>query len=828
MTYLKALFFSTSAMFLVISICCADPNHPVEIKQVETPQEVMTIMDPVTVTGTAEDLISGTSTLSAETLRKLPAKNNNLSDTITVLPRVQAGEEQRTSENAGEILPSKISISGGRAYENNYSVDGINQGSLLDPLTGNNVVESIRNVPSHPQRGFVHQDLIDNVTVYDSNIPARYGRFVGGVIDAETRLPARKFGGALHLRTTQDNWTQFHVDSERRDEFYNSTDQTIQPQFTKYDAGLELDIPINEETGLLGAYKIIQSHLETRNLGDWKDSEKTIENYFIKYAWQPESPFTLQLTAAYTPSNEEFFIEGAKDSDIKIDRGGYNLNSTLSGDLAIGSLEISLAYLYNQNSRSAPQNHYFWPKDTPSKNWGELFGLSYSAEGGYGDIDTEETSLQFGLDMLTKAIETGFLVNTLNFGVGINRDKGEYNRSNITYVHALNRAVKDTSVICAEGDTACIDGEVYFRERRAYGPEDQEESINHYAAYLENRIELGPVTLRPGVRISYDDFMENTDTAHRLAASWDLFQNGRSIFVGGVNRYYGDTLLTFKLREARQPYQRETRTKTSANKLTDWLTDTPGTLINYRYSELDTPYSDEWNIGILQKLFGGTFEINYMERKYRDQFAQELVTEEIGGKTVRSWELNNNGSSDYNSLKLTWGRQWINHYINLNYTYSDQESSNESYDDTFDEEDIEEQVWYDGNVIFKKRLPRNDYYRNHAISVIYIGKLPGGFTLTNVANYLGGYEAVEKVRLSDDEKFARGIPLDLDVYEKNKKTDYWTFDMRLDWETFIYREHLLTFTMEVDNIFDRAPPVAGSDDTYELGRQVWVGVSYQF
>lgn len=81
----------------------------------------MPTLEQVTVVGQAEDLLTGSSQLSGETLQQLPRKNSSLTETITVLPRVQIGEGQRTSENAGEILPPRISISGGRAYENNIS-----------------------------------------------------------------------------------------------------------------------------------------------------------------------------------------------------------------------------------------------------------------------------------------------------------------------------------------------------------------------------------------------------------------------------------------------------------------------------------------------------------------------------------------------------------------------------------------------------------------------------------------------------------------------------------------------------------------------------------
>lgn len=794
----------------------------------ESAAENITTLEQVTVVGQSEDLLSGKSELSDEILHQLPKKNSSLTETITILPRVQIGERQRTSENAAEILPPLISISGGRAYENNYTIDGVNQSSTLDPLTGNNVAESIRDVPSHPQRGFIHQDLIDRVTVYDSNIPARYGRFVGGVVDAEIRMPRPVLGGQFSVRTTRDAWTDFKIDSARREEFYHSSDQGLHPRFKKYDAGLELDVPLNESMGLLGAYKIIRSDLKIFNIDNWSDNKKTLENYFLKYAWLPETSRALQLTASYTPSEEEFFIDNARNSDIVIDRGGYSFSGKLTEELPYGVLEISAAYLTNSNSRQAPSHHYLWPRDTPSRNWGELYDLPYSAEGGYGDIDNEEESLQGRLELVSKPVLAGRFAHIFNVGTEVSHDDGTFHRKQTTYEHALNRAVKDTTVNCNADDPSCLDGEVYFRERRAYGAERQSATINSYAAYLDDLVETGPFTIRPGLRLSHDDYMENTDLAYRLAGSWDIFRNGRTVLLGGYNRYYGQSLLTYKLREARAPYQLQTRTKRTdgSNQLTDWTPGSNQALLGHQYSKLDTPYSDEWTVGIAQQLFNGSLEINYLERDNQDQFARELITTTVDDQTQRDWELNNNGSSEYASVKVSWTRQWRNHYLGVNYTYSDQQSSNESYDDIFNELNLEEEVWYDGEIINSNDLPRLDYNREHMFNIIYTGRLPGNFTFTNVTRYLGEYEARD--RLSTSEKTEQGIPAELVAYRKAARPDYWAFDWRLDWEKTTYRKQLLVLSLEVNNVFDRTPPAGDSEDIYELGRQFWLGMTYSF
>ena len=229
----------------------------------------------------------------------------------------------------------------------------------------------------------------------------------------------------------------------------------------------------------------------------------------------------------------------------------------------------------------------------------------------------------------------------------------------------------------------------------------------------------------------------------------------------------------------------------------------------------------------MQQVLGGALELNYLERKNKDQFARERITESIDGSDTKFFVLNNKGSSKYESVKVSWVRQWLNHYLDINYTYSDQDSSNESYNDTFDEDDAEEEIWYDGKVVDSDDLPRLDYIREHMLNIIYVGRLPWNFTFTNVTSYFGEYQARDKLSTAD--KNARGIPTSLTAYEEVTRPDYWIFDWRLDWEKATYEDQNLVLSLEINNVFDRTPPTGDADETaFELGRQFWLGMTYNF
>jgi hypothetical protein len=104
---------------------------------------------PVTVVGAMENPATGASSLDAPLIKSLPKGDGDLNELLKWLPDVQLSDQGNSSATAGEILPTDISISGGKPYENNFMVDGLGSNDLLDPansaLTG----------PDHiPGRGY--------------------------------------------------------------------------------------------------------------------------------------------------------------------------------------------------------------------------------------------------------------------------------------------------------------------------------------------------------------------------------------------------------------------------------------------------------------------------------------------------------------------------------------------------------------------------------------------------------------------------------------------------------------------------------------------------
>lgn len=257
-------------------LCAAD--HPPQ------PASDQTLPD-IIVLDTSANPTSGTSILERNTIDVIPHGDGNVTDLLRVLPGIQYSESERSSLTGGEILPAEISISGGRVYENNFLIDGIGNNSLLDPLEDNPM--SVTQVPGHSQEMFLDTSLIDSVTVQRSNVSARYSGFTGGVVEMETRDPAKTFGLKLSGRSTRSEWTSFHIEREGRDDFYSSQEAEQQPEFRKYNYTINLDMPLTERLGMLLAYSHNYSRIPLQNFGVEQRQYRKQENIFVKLLYQP-------------------------------------------------------------------------------------------------------------------------------------------------------------------------------------------------------------------------------------------------------------------------------------------------------------------------------------------------------------------------------------------------------------------------------------------------------------------------------------------------------------------------------------------------------------
>jgi hypothetical protein len=123
------------------------------------------------------------------------------------------------------------------------------------------------------------------------------------------------------------------------------------------------------------------------------------------------------------------------------------------------------------------------------------------------------------------------------------------------------------------------------------------------------------------------------------------------------------------------------------------------------------------------------------------------------------------------------------------------------------------------------------------VNLIWVADLPAQITFTNLSRYRSGYREIvstgefrplpDTVRRIDPvtgEEILDAVV----VYEEVNHSGKVIFDWKLDWSTPVYRQQLLVFSLEINNVFNSRLQTGGSTVTYEMGRQFWAGVAYDF
>ncbi|MBN2644035.1 MAG: TonB-dependent receptor plug domain-containing protein [Desulfuromonadaceae bacterium] len=774
-------------------------------------------LDEIRVVDTRSMQTSGASSLSRQQIDFLPQTDGAVTDLLKVLPGIQFNETDDSSLTGGEILPPEISISGGRIYDNNFMIDGLGNNSLLNPAADNPT--SITDVPGHSQELFLDTDLIDAIRIYRSNISARYSGFTGGVVDITTRDPDKTFSGEISGRSTRSEWTSFKIARDNREAFEDSEDAAMQPEFRKYYGHAQVSVPLTDNMAILAAYSKNYSKLPLTQFEQEHVQRRLEENFFAKYFYQPTESTELRLSFLATPYEARYFKSNVKDSDFTVEGGGTSFLASLKQEFSLASLDWSLGYRTSENNRQAPDN-FFNYLNTLLADWGGE-GERYSLAGWYGDIETQQKSLTSALHVDWTPFTFGGVKQAWISGLTLERSTADYERG-----RATNTGWKTSAIVTSDpGDIFCLPADQYAYRMTLYPDDDVEAEISFVDAYLEDTLSWWRLSFRPGLHVSYNDFMKNTDYAGRFSLSYDLFGDGSTLISAGRNRYYGKTFLTYALDEDKALTELWTRSINGDGTLNDWVLSPRTSFAVARVSDLDTPYVDEWSVSLEQDLFEGRLTLSYIDRDGEDLLAKQVLARDEAGYIYSEW--NNNGESRHQEVTLSWERQWTRQYLLVNATWQDSESSNEGYNDLLDLEDLDELVWFHEHTTARINLPRSDYNREWSANLIYRVELPYGFTFTNTTRYRSGYRAIvdtgENYDLPDGER--------VDIYDDVSYPSATVFDWSLSWTAKTVAGQALTLTADVLNVFNKKVYIYNPDEElgdYQLGRRLWLEARYTF
>lgn len=795
----------------------------------------------------------GTSTVGRKQIERLPAGNGDITSLLKINPNVQFDNAQQSSKSPGELSPANVSINGAQFYQNAFLVDGMGMNNDINP--GDSTHNQVSSVPGRSQGLALDTDLLDSITVRDSNISAAYGGFNGGVIEANTRAPSKDFHGKISYQTTRSDWTSYHVDSGEREKFdgaSSSDTYAYQPEFEKHIVRATLEGHLTEDFGLLANITQKTSTIPVHvfnylssaksSYGESKqDQERQAQNFFLKGVWRASEDLDLEASLTYAPESATYYRDNALNTGYSIESGGtlFNFKSTQQASLAKITQQLSWSRL--ENSRDSDADDWNNWKQNSVKDWGTG---SISTEGGYGDIEQSQDSLSYKLDVQWDALEFMWTSHRFRSGLELQRQSFEYNRSTESNVNVY--ALMKAGTQCADastlnGNTHC-DSEAgqFVSSLTQYRQGNFSFDINSWAAYLEDEIRVSRVMLRPGVRIDNDDYMNKTTVAPRFALEWDLFDNRHTLFTAGANRYYGRNSASWALREGvrdlQYGYSRAKNPITGKNIAAaldnPWVEDT-----HYRsdseFQELDIAYDDELTFGLTQVVKDVELGVKWVGRRGRDQVRSEKVVNATDSTKPSTYtRYTNEGKSDSETLTFTvsplkplelWGSR---NTLSLAADYSHRTSNFSGYADEYEAE--KKEVYYQGRLIHISELPPANFNHDWTYRLTTMTEVPSAnLTWSNFLRYRSGLDTLK----TDSQNKIDGYNQVYDVsYAKSL-----TWDLRLSWELPLAKDHAAFVNLDVFNVTDRViasgnvnSNAAFSGTVYETGRQYWLEVGYRF
>lgn len=777
--------------------------------------------------------------------------NGDIGTLLRINPNVQFDDTAATSRNMGEIRPADISINGGLYYQNAFLLDGASFNNDLDPASNN--PNHFADPPSHAQGVAIDTSLIGSLTVYDSNVPASFGGFNGGVVVAESRKAQDDLAGKISYRMTKSDWNQLHINAAYRETFENSTGAANQPLYDKYQVNVMLEGRTKSGVGLIGNLTRTRSVIALRGYpggesspadANSKDQERQNTAISLRADWDSGSGLQLEASALYAPTDERYFIQNTKDSWFDLKQGGPLLSLRATLEQGAWTWKNTLSYSDMDSSRRSDVDYWYSWRWSQEKNWASsTTGLSQ--EGNWGNVDQTNRSTAYKLEADRDALRWGRWEHRLQWGVEASQRKATYERlrdfdsyitpaATTTCTNALG-AIDTVACSLSPTPSYANRGQALTRHT-TYLAGDFEAESTDWSVFAQDDIRLGRWSFRPGVRVDGSSLVKDVTLAPRLAMSWDIFGNQRSLLTAGLNRYYGRNLFAYKLREGRERLTLvQTRSATGANRLV-WsapVQDASAT----RFEELDVPYSDELALGFNQ--VWGNFDINakYVRRRMRDEIMRvRLPSQDTSGYYATNvYEYRNVGRAENDTWTLSvgtrdawnWGpsattAQFAFDYTDTRRAYT---GASQDYSTNYDDEDYNAIIRYQGEIMRYYDIPASSYNRPWTARLATQTRLDDwGLQWSNFLRYRAGYLGVAVTGLEDYQGQS------IRVYEDYKFPNSFTWDTVLEYSLALPREQELYWRVEVQNVLDRKTLIDGltASASYEPGRTYWLEMGYRF
>ena len=800
-------------------------------------------LDAVVVQDVADK--NGETTLTSVELSILPSYTGSINDAFRSKSFVQYDANSRSGGIGAEFLPPAISIRGSRNYENSFLINGLSNNSVLNPtglggsaINSDPTKDNENQFPgSEPQGIMLDTDLLESLTVLSENVSAEYGNFTGGVVDAQIRdAQTDRWHVKTWVRHTRDAWAKTHFTDkqESRLEHPISQDKT-QPEFTKTKVGAIVEGPLMD--GKLGA---IMSYEKTHSsasiyerystgytqkpddIYNPRKAKRDKETFMVRLNTDKNADFYAATSLIYSPYDGDYFMNGRKHGERTVEGGGLHWSLNTVANLSIGKWMNDLSISKNHANWDSSSNvQYTWAKD-PAIDWVKPTE-NQGKEGMTGDRDLEQETINFKSKLELNPFTLANSEHKVRLGMEALYIKAKYDLEGYTSFQNQRSGATGKIDHSVQGDKAdgILSGSQWLGERRIYDAVKTDTDYTSVAAFFEDDIAIERFSIRPGLRIEYDDVTDNVNVAPRFNIEADVLNDNRFAVNAGYNRYFGNQILSEALRVNRTP-----TIQTRDNLVDNWKpARTPGKVTDGTkgdLGELDTPYSDEFVLGASANILDGTiFKLQGVYRDYKDQL-----------RTDRTKGLNNDGEAEYKGISFSIEKAFDlgvygKHYAEFGVTHSDLKGNSTYMNDSWleDPDAFGEYVILDGEKKHRMDLPANNfnadwvatythrsYFMDDRLRSTLLIRYESATDGFRRAGFEDGYTKLETVE--NDPIFNTDLTIDYDLIKTANST--------------------LTVSVEALNIFDHesefadttnAAPLGGSAN---MGRQFYLGMTYAY
>ncbi len=753
----------------------------------------------VTVTG--REVATGLQVIDRELIEQLPTGEGNLADLLRINPAVDFSRNGRGSANSGVMRPEEFSFHGQAYYQNLFMIDGIGINNDINPASGSSDYGTPgltkTDSGSSPQGYYLDVGLLEQVEVYDSNVPASFGGFTGGVVSAKMKRYDGNDFVDLRYGIQRDEWESFHIDARDRENFDNagSYNAEFTPIYRKDSYHLSAQQGLSADSGLtLGLSRRTSDFRQTEPDGDKVYFNDRIDNLHTRLDTRWTDRLHSGFSLRYAKRRHDGITSPFYDDPFVQDHSGIGLGGNIEYHLTGGhtfNLDVGLDRI--QDDIDSASAYAF--KDATT-------GESY---GGFGDSERIQTSFTLAPKLTLMPRHWGTTEHRITLGGEVRYQDASYHLpQDVVIDQYLTNGMRINSTY-AKGDI----GVDYWSK----------------SLYLDDQIRWHNVNLRAGLRADHNDWLGNLDIAPRLSADWDLFGNGSTRLQAGANRYYGRSFLQYAINDTLRGLYTKTTYLANGTALPQQQgTDNSGRL------DLATPYSDELMLGWVQQAgpFNSTLKLVQRDsrngiRKTKDDDL-ELYDNSGRSETLSlTWELDHaehpliiGNSTTVARLALGWkdstGNLQGNHHI----------GEADNYDDIASNEPI----YYQGKLIDRSELPAWDYNIPLSVSLSSITQLPAwNLTWSNFINLRNGGTIARDTRKNTSDGY--------DIYEDFTLEDLVTLDTKVQWKPRMWVNSQGYVIVEVSNLFDQVINTKTSEldafsDTYTPGRKIWLEVGMRF